>query len=77
MLKDPYSMKRGTCRLNLRTFLAKILSASLLGVSAGYCQTAVVGESGIIITEMKNQNRSVMVAVYGTPCAIPTRKQKQ
>jgi hypothetical protein len=36
-----------------------------------------VGESGIIITRMEKDGRSVMVAVYRTPCAIPPRKQKQ
>jgi hypothetical protein len=48
LVKDPYHMKRDTCRQNSWTFLAKFLPASLLGVSAGYCQRAVVGESGMI-----------------------------
>jgi hypothetical protein len=34
-VKDPYSMRSDTCRQNSRTFLAKFLSALLLGVSAG------------------------------------------
>jgi hypothetical protein len=33
----------------------------------GYCQRALVGESGMIKTQMGKQNISVMVAVYGTP----------
>jgi hypothetical protein len=46
--------------------------ALLPGVSAGYYQRALVDESGMIRTQEKH-NRSVMVAVYGTPCAIPPR----
>jgi hypothetical protein len=36
-----------------------------------------VGESEIIRTEMEKEkhNRSVMVAVYGVPCAILPHKQ--
>jgi hypothetical protein len=56
------------------TFLAKSFPASLLEVSAGYCQRAVVGESGRIRTQMRKQNRSVMVAVFGMPSAIPAHK---
>jgi hypothetical protein len=51
--------------------------ASLLSASAGYCQTALVGEPGMIRTQMKNHNTSVMVAVYGTLRTIPSRKQQQ
>jgi hypothetical protein len=32
-----------------------------------------VGESGMIRSHMGKNNRSVMVAVCGTPCAIPSR----
>jgi hypothetical protein len=46
-------------------------------VSAGYCQRAPVGESGMIRTQMGKQNTSVMVAVYGTPCVISYVKQQQ
>jgi hypothetical protein len=31
-------------------------------------------ESGMIVTQVGKHNRSVMVAVYGTPCVIPPRK---
>jgi hypothetical protein len=48
--------------------------ASLLDVSAGYCQKALIGESGMIRAQMGKHNRSVMVAVYGTPCATRPRK---
>jgi hypothetical protein len=49
--------------------------ASLLGVSAGYCQTALVGKSRIMRNLMVKHNSSVMVAVYATPCSILPRKQ--
>jgi hypothetical protein len=62
--------KRVTCRQNLWIFFAKFLPASLLGVSAGYCQRSVLGESGMIRTQMGKHSRSVVVAVYGTPCVI-------
>jgi hypothetical protein len=35
-----------------------------------------VDESAVIRTQMGKHNRIVMVAVYGTPCAIQPRKQK-
>jgi hypothetical protein len=44
-------------------------SALLPDVSAGYCQGRLVDESGVI----RMHNRSEMVAVLGTPCAIPPR----
>jgi len=68
--------ERDTCRQNSLTFLAKFLSATLLGVSAGYCQRALVGESGIIIPEMGKHDRSVIVEVHGTHCALQPHKQK-
>jgi hypothetical protein len=48
--------------------------ALLIGEYDVYCQKALVGESGMIKTQMWKHNRSVIVAVYGTPCAIPSRK---
>jgi hypothetical protein len=45
-------------------------SCFILGVSAGYYQRDLVGESGMIRTQMARYSRSVMVAVYGTR-AIP------
>jgi hypothetical protein len=41
-------MKEILCRQNTRSFLAKFLPASLLGVSDGYCQRALVDESVMI-----------------------------
>jgi hypothetical protein len=63
-VKYRYSMKRNTCRLKSRTYLAKFLPASLQGVSAGYCQT--VGKLGMIRPQMGKYNKSIKVAVYGT-----------
>jgi hypothetical protein len=55
-----------------RPFLAKFISASLLGVSAGYCHRALMDESGMFRTQMETLNRlEDIVLVLGTPCAIP------
>jgi hypothetical protein len=43
---------------NSRTFLAKFLLASLLGVSAGVCQRALMDESGMIRTHMGTHSSS-------------------
>jgi hypothetical protein len=64
-------MKNILCWQNSRPFLYKFLSASLLAASAGYCQRPPVDDSVMIRTHMETHNRSVIVAVYGTPCAIP------
>jgi hypothetical protein len=49
----------------------QVSAASLLDVSAGNCQTALVDESGMIRPHTETHNRSQMVAMHGTPCAIP------
>jgi hypothetical protein len=51
--------------------------ASLLGVSAGYCYRSLLGDSGMIRTQIGKHDTSVMIAVYGTPCAIQSLKQQQ
>jgi hypothetical protein len=51
----------------------QVSPASLLGVSVGYCSTALVDESGMIRTQMGTHNRLEMVAITGTPWAIPPR----
>jgi hypothetical protein len=43
-------VKRDNCRLNSRAFF-KFLPALLLGVFSGYCQGAVVDDSGMISTQ--------------------------
>jgi hypothetical protein len=73
MLKIPAVKKRYLSKL---TDISHQVSPDLLlGVSAGYCRRAMVGESGMIRTQMGMHNRSVMVAVYGMPCVIPSCKQ--
>jgi hypothetical protein len=65
----PYSMWEILRRQNSRTFL-HIVSALwwLLPESS-------VDESRMIRTKIGKHNRSVIVAVYGTPCTILPRKQ--
>jgi hypothetical protein len=45
----------------------QVSSALLLAVSAGYCQRGLVGESGMIRTQMGKHNRRVTVTVYMPP----------
>jgi hypothetical protein len=52
-------------------FLAKLLLLCSQA-SAGYYQRLLVGESGIIRTQTETHNRQI-VAMHGTPCAIPPR----
>jgi hypothetical protein len=61
---------------NQRPFPRQDSAASLLDFSTdNYGQSALVGKSGMVRTYMWKHDRSVMVAVYGTPCAMPHRKQ--
>jgi hypothetical protein len=55
----------------------QVSPASLLGVSTVYRQRVLVGVSEMIRTQIGKHNRPVMVAVYGTPCAIPPPKRLQ
>jgi hypothetical protein len=71
MLKNPAGMKRDACRQKFTTISCQVSPASLLGVSGGYCQKALVDASGMTGTQMGTYNRSEMVAVYGMPCVIP------
>jgi hypothetical protein len=69
MLKNPISMKEILRRAKLNGhFFAKVLLL-LLDVSAGYCQRALVDESGMIRKQMGMHIRSEMVALQGLPCA--------
>jgi hypothetical protein len=63
MLKNPTDVKEILHRQNSAANFLQISPASLPGVSASYCQGAVVGESGLIRIQMVKHNRSVMVAV--------------
>jgi len=67
-------MKTDTCKADSRTFLDKCLPALLLGVSAGYCHTALVDETEMIRNQMRKHNRLEMVAFYSKPWAIPPPK---
>jgi hypothetical protein len=49
---------------NQRTFLAKFLLASPVGVSAGICQRTMADESGMIITQLGTHSRSENVPQY-------------
>jgi hypothetical protein len=77
MLNDPTGMKEILRRQNSRTFLAKFLPASLLGVSVGICKGALVDESGMIRTLMGTHNKSEIVAVHGKLCTIQPRNSNQ
>jgi hypothetical protein len=56
MLIIPEEYDRDTSPINERAFLAKLLPASLLDVSAGIFQRALMDESGIIRTQMGPHN---------------------
>jgi len=47
-------MKEILRRQNSLPLLAKFLPSSLLGISAGYCQRALVDESAMTRTQMTN-----------------------
>jgi hypothetical protein len=71
-VKEPYSVKEIPVD-KIHDISYQVSTAALPGVSASYGQRALVGESLMIRTQMGKNNRSVMVAMYGTPCAIPPR----
>jgi hypothetical protein len=57
--KEPRGvLKRYNVGKSLGTFFVKFFPSSLLGVSAGVCQRALVDESGKIRTQMEAQNKS-------------------
>jgi hypothetical protein len=56
-------MTRDTYRQNSRTFLAKFLTASILGVSAATRVRTLVDESGIILSQVRSTTDEKMVAV--------------
>jgi hypothetical protein len=49
-VEEPYEYKKIYFVGIIQPFLANFLPASLLGISAGYCQRALVDESRLIIT---------------------------
>jgi hypothetical protein len=72
MLKIPTVRKRYLQAKLSCHFLASFFLIRYL-VSADYCQRDLVGESGMIRTQMRKHNRPLTVAFYRTPCAIPPR----
>jgi hypothetical protein len=73
-------LNKDTGRYGRDTLLAKFVDISLkvstvplLPDLADYCQRAAMDESGMNRARMGKHNRSVIVAVYGTPCGIPPR----
>jgi hypothetical protein len=74
-VNDPYSMKEILAG-KIHGHLSKSFSCfATRCLSSCYGQRALVGEWGVIRTQVGKHNRSVMVAVYGTPCAIPPHTQ--
>jgi hypothetical protein len=71
MLKNPTGMKRDTSWAKFMAVFHQLSPALLQDVSACYCQTALVHESGMIRIQMGTHDTSQMVAVLGMPCAIP------
>jgi hypothetical protein len=74
-VKEPHGVRKRYLQSQQKfTAICSLVSpAFLTGVSAGYSQTALVDEWGMITTQMETQNRSVTVAMLRTPCAIPPR----
>jgi hypothetical protein len=70
-VKEPYDHKR---RYFTDKISHQVSPASLLEVSAGNCQRALVDESGMTRIQMGKHNRTEMVTVQGLPCA-PAPKQ--
>jgi hypothetical protein len=76
MLKNPTNTKMILRRQNSVTISSQVSPPSLLDVSAGNCQTAVVDESGIIRIQMEGAHwirngRSARDSL----CAHPVTKQ--
>jgi hypothetical protein len=57
MLKNPAEYERDISLAKFTATSLQVSPDSLLGVSAGICQRAVVDESGVIRTQMRMQNR--------------------
>jgi hypothetical protein len=72
-VKEPYEYQTDASSAKFTAIYRQVSPASLPNVFASYCQRALVDESGMIGTQARMHNRSAMVAVHGTPCAIPPR----
>jgi len=58
MLKNPAEYERDILSAKFTVISRQVSPDSLLGVSAGICQRALVDESGMIRTQMGTHNRS-------------------
>jgi hypothetical protein len=56
-VKDAYSMREIYLKAKFTDISRQVFHSSLLVVSAGYCQRTVVGELGLIRTQMGKHNR--------------------
>jgi hypothetical protein len=71
MLNIPPEYDRDTSKAKLTGTSRQVFPSSLLHVSAGICQRALVAESRMIRTQIGTHNRVKIVTVFGTPWAIP------
>jgi hypothetical protein len=77
-IKEPYKYEKRYFVGKIHYHFSPSFSCFLPDVSAGYCQRVLADGSRmiiiiIIITQVETHNRSVMVTVLRTPCAIPPR----
>jgi hypothetical protein len=70
MLKNTTNVKGDTSQAKFTDNSHQVSPSSLLGVSAGNFQRDLVDEPEIIRTHLATHNKSEMVAVHVTPCAI-------
>jgi hypothetical protein len=70
-VKDPYKYGKGYFIGKVHSHFLPRSPTSLLGVSAGNCQTALLDESGMVRTQMGVHNGSEIITVHVTPCVIP------
>jgi hypothetical protein len=62
-------MKQILRRKNLTAISRHVSPDSVVDVSGGNFQRALICESGIIRTQVGSHNRSEMVVMLGSPCA--------
>jgi hypothetical protein len=77
MLKIHAEYKKDISSAKFTVLSRQISSDSLLAVSDGMCQRALVVKSGIIRTERGRTIYQKMVAVHETLCTIPPRNSSQ
>jgi hypothetical protein len=69
MLKNPTGTEVDTSPEKFTDISRQVYPTSLVVVSVGNCQTALVDESRMIRTQTGTHDISEMVAVHGTLCA--------